>query len=321
MKAVRIEQFGPVKGLRIGDVPNAAAGRHEAIVEIRAAGINPSDVKNVHGEMKHTVLPRIPGRDFAGVVSQGPRSHHGMEVWGTGGDLGFTREGTHAQFLAIPVAALQVKPRKLSFEQAAAVGVIGTTALGAIKVSLLKPEKTILIIGAAGGVGAMAAQIAKWKGSKVIGAVKSPVDVERAKAAGAEAVFLTEKQNLTQAIREYTKGHGVDVVLNTVGGPMFDQGLACLTTGGRQVEITVGGQPRVSFDLQDFYRHDLRIIGFNSLNMDCINGGANLHELTVGFESGALRPPQVQTIPLDNAVQGYEAVEKGSPSRIVLLPS
>ena len=88
-----------------------------------AASINPSDVKNVAGAMKQTTLPRIPGRDFAGVVSAGPAEWIGAEVWGTGGDVGFTRDGTHAELIAAPTASLRRKPATLSFDEAASVGV------------------------------------------------------------------------------------------------------------------------------------------------------------------------------------------------------
>jgi NADPH:quinone reductase-like Zn-dependent oxidoreductase len=80
------------------------------LVRTKAASINPSDVKNVAGAMKQTTLPRTPGRDFAGVVEVGPAEWIGAPVWGTGGDTGFTRDGTHAEMIAVPMASLRRKP-------------------------------------------------------------------------------------------------------------------------------------------------------------------------------------------------------------------
>ena len=80
-------------------------------MRVMAASINPSDVKNVAGAMEQTTLPRTPGRDFAGVVQAGPSGWIGAEVWGTGGDTGFTRDGTHAELIAVPVASLRRKPK------------------------------------------------------------------------------------------------------------------------------------------------------------------------------------------------------------------
>jgi len=89
------------------------------LVRVIAASINPSDVKNVAGAMKQTTLPRIPGRDYAGVVQAGPAEWIGAEVWGTGGDVGFTRDGTHAEMIAVPVASLRRNPETIGFDQAA----------------------------------------------------------------------------------------------------------------------------------------------------------------------------------------------------------
>ena len=86
-------------------------------MRVMAASINPSDVKNVAGAMKQTTLPRIPGRDFAGVVEAGPAEWVGAEVWGTGGDVGVTRDGTHAELIAVPVASLRRKPGSLELRR------------------------------------------------------------------------------------------------------------------------------------------------------------------------------------------------------------
>ena len=111
-----------------------------------------------------------PGRDFAGVVEAGPSEWIGAEVWGTGGDTGFTRDGTHAELIAVPVASLRRKPKTLSFDEAASVGVTYVAAWCGIEAAGLKPGETQLLIGAGGGVGSAAAQIARRLGARVIGA-------------------------------------------------------------------------------------------------------------------------------------------------------
>ncbi len=123
MRAIRFETFGDPSVLRLEDLAPPAVDGNTALVRVIAASINPSDVKNVAGAMKQTTLPRIPGRDYAGVVEAGPTEWIGAEVWGTGGDVGFTRDGTHAEVIAVPVASLRRKPERLSFDQAASVGV------------------------------------------------------------------------------------------------------------------------------------------------------------------------------------------------------
>src|SRR5271163_880139 len=128
MRAIRFETFGDPSVLKLAEAPAPPADERTALVRVIAASINPSDVKNVAGTMKQTTLPRIPGRDFAGVVAVGPAEWTGSAVWGTGGDTGFTRDGTHAEFIAVPVASLRRKPDNLSFNQAASVGVNYITA-------------------------------------------------------------------------------------------------------------------------------------------------------------------------------------------------
>src|SRR5271165_4458130 len=107
MKAIQFAHFGAPEVLAVVDVADRMPGAGEARVRVEAASINPSDVKNVAGAMSHTTLPRIPGRDFAGVVEAGPDGWIGAEVWGTGGDVGFTRDGTHSEMIAVPAASLR----------------------------------------------------------------------------------------------------------------------------------------------------------------------------------------------------------------------
>src|SRR3954468_6631487 len=123
MRALRFSEFGGFDKLKVESVPDPRPASGEVVVRIRAASLNPSDAKNVFGRMEGTTLPRTPGRDFAGVVIDGPPEMVGADVWGTGGGVGFTRDGTHAELIALPVGGVRPKPCKVSFEEAAAVGV------------------------------------------------------------------------------------------------------------------------------------------------------------------------------------------------------
>ena len=123
MRALRFNQFGDPAVLHLSELPDPVGTAQDAVIRVEAASVNPSDVKNVAGLMDWTVLPRTPGRDFAGVVVSGPPEWQGAVVWGTGGDTGFTRDGSHAEFISIPVDALVRKPERLSFDEASTVGV------------------------------------------------------------------------------------------------------------------------------------------------------------------------------------------------------
>jgi NADPH:quinone reductase len=132
----------------MAEVPAPTVDENASLVRVMAASINPSDVKNVAGAMSETTLPRIPGRDFAGVVEAGPSGWIDAEVWGTG-DSGFTRDGTHAELIAVPVASLRRKPKTLTFEEVASVGVNYMAAWCGVEAAGLRPGETVLLIGVA----------------------------------------------------------------------------------------------------------------------------------------------------------------------------
>src|SRR5271170_5685228 len=170
MRALQFSEFGPVANLRLVELADPKADSGTAIVKVAAAAISPSDVKNVEGKMEHVTLPRVPGRDYAGTVASGPAEWVGAEVWGTGGEIGYTVDGSHAELIAVPIVRLRRKPKTLSLEQAAAIGVTRLAAgLGVIEYARLAAGETLLVTGAGGRVGSAAAQIGKWRGARVIG--------------------------------------------------------------------------------------------------------------------------------------------------------
>src|ERR1700747_735021 len=131
MKALRFREFGLPSVLRIEEIPRPEPREREALVKVKAAAINPSDVKNVAGLFPGTTLPRTPGRDFSGVVVAGTK-YKGEGVWSSGPGLGTTRDGAQAEYVTVPEEAVSPKPRTLSFEQVAAIGVPFITAWCAV---------------------------------------------------------------------------------------------------------------------------------------------------------------------------------------------
>lgn len=318
MKAIRFSTFGSPEALEYVDVPTPERDSASALVKIVSASINPSDVKNVSGHFEHTTLPRIPGRDFSGVVVDGPPEWMGAEVWGTGGDIGFTRDGTHAQFIRIPVAALSRKPSNLSHEEASAIGVNFVVAwLGTVDYAQLREGETIAVIGAGGGVGGAVTQIAKARGARVIG-----VD-RHAPAAGSPAGRLIDHYvpldaSAVETVKTLTDG-GVDVVYDTVGGVAFETALGLARRRGRVVEISATGRRRVEFDLIDFYHNETQLFGVDSAKLGVAESARLMNALVEGFESGKLAPPVIAArLRLDAAHEAYKAVAAGTPGRVVI---
>lgn len=312
MQALRFHDFGGFDRLKVEVVPDPVPGPDEVLVHVRAASLNPSDAKNILGRMEGTTLPRTPGRDFAGTVVAGPASLIGLDVWGTGGDVGFTRDGTHAELLVVPVGGVRRKPKNLTFEEAASAGVNFVTAwLGLIELAGFRPGETVLATGASGGVGSAVTQIAKWKGGRTVGVDRRPVPPELLRQYGIDQSLLVE--GMVEGARAFTADKGVDVVYDCVGGPLFEPCLSTLGYSGRQVNITSVGDRRVCFDLLDFYHRRLSLFGMDSRAYGTEASAAVLELLTPGFESGALTPlPVVKRFALKDAVEAYTQVNEGT---------
>src|ERR1700741_3780915 len=222
MRALQFTEFGSVSNLRLIDLPDPKADPATAIVKIAAGAISPSDVKNVEGKMEHTTLPRVPGRDYAGTVVKGPREWIGAEVWGTGGEIGYSVDGSHAELIAVPVASLRRKPERLSLEQAAAIGVTYLAAwLGVMEYAQLASAETLLVIGAGGGVGGAAVQIGKWRGARVSGVDRHPLPANSPAASAMDDFILLQDEALHVLVGRATNSHGAQVVFDAVGGPLF----------------------------------------------------------------------------------------------------
>jgi NADPH:quinone reductase len=320
MKATLFTRFGGPDVLAVVDVPDPLPAEGEARVLIKAASINPSDVKNVAGAMSQTELPRIPGRDFAGVVDAGPDAWIGAEVWGSG-NAGFTRDGSHAQYIIVPTASLRRKPKALSFDQAASVGVNFLAARRGLVDAALRSGETLAIIGAGGGVGSAVAQIARRIGAGAIVGVDRKAPHPDSAVARVTDVFIADVPDVAVAVRETLGGRGADVVFDAVGGVMFRTALACLAPRGRLVEISATGQGEVSFNLADFYHNEGRIIGVDTLQLDLIAAGDILEELRPGFEDGDYQPASIaRTFPIADVSAAYQAVADGQVGRVVLRP-
>jgi NADPH:quinone reductase len=320
MRAIRFNSFGGPSVLELAEVATPAVAETMALVRVMAASINPSDVKNVAGAMKQTTLPRIPGRDFAGVVEAGPAEWIGAAVWGTGGDTGFTRDGTHAEMIAVPVASLRQKPDNLSFDEAASVGVNYMAAWCGLEVAGLKAGETVLLIGAGGGVGGAAAQIAQRIGARVIGADKQAPHPDAPIHGIAEKLILGA-DDLPTEVRAATGGRAADVVFDLVGGVMFRNAINSLALRGRLVEIAATGQREVSFDIADFYHNESRLYGVDTLKRDLTASAEVLAALTPGFIAGEyLAAPITETFGLGDAEEAYRKVAGGSAGRVVLPP-
>jgi NADPH:quinone reductase len=323
MKALRFSSFGDLAGqLHVEEVPTPVPGADEVLVKVYAASLNPSDWKNVMGQYKKTVLPRIPGQDVAGVVVAGDRELIGLEIWATGGDLGFTRDGSHAEYVVIPKKAARPKPKNMSFIEAACVGRTYLTAyVGLIDKAQLQEGETVLVTGANGGVGSSVARLAKTKSARVIGVDLQAPDPETARRLGIDLALGSRSDDIPARVKQFTQGKGVNVAFDCVGGPLFEVSLKTLAPGGRQVNIVSVGERRVSFDLVDFFIRRLSLFGLSTLSFDSVASADILDKLRPAFEQGKLTAPDVaRTCSIDEALEAYsEGAAGAAKGKIVIV--
>jgi NADPH:quinone reductase-like Zn-dependent oxidoreductase len=292
-----------------------------AVIEVLAAAVNPSDVKAALGSMPHAVWPRTPGRDFAGRVIAGPAEWLGALVWGTGGDLGVTRDGTHARYLVLPLEALSRKPASVSIAAAGTVGVPFVTANEGLRRAGLKAGQTVFVFGVNGKVGQAAAQLATRAGATVIGVDRGTTRYV-GHASSPVTVFDGTRSDLAAALLDATGGQGADIAYNTVGSPYFAAALDTLAVGGTQVLISTI-ERTVPFDILAFYRRNLQMLGVDSLKLTVVHCAQTLNGLLPGFNDGSLKAFDVEEttlLPLDEAASAYQRVLAGSMDRIVFAP-
>lgn len=294
----------------------------ELLIEVKAAAVNPSDVKAATGLMVYAVFPRTPGRDYAGFVIDGPADWIGREVFGSSGDLGIRRDGAHATHLAIEADAVVEKPRSLSWEQAAGIGVPFVTAMeGFRRAGMPASGDTVLVMGVNGKVGQAAVQIASWHGARVIGVVRKNEPYEGHANSNVEVIDASAVDVATR-VRELTDGKGADIVFNTVGDPYFQAAHKSLALRGRQILIATI-ERTVPFDILEFYRGQHTYVGIDTLGLSSVATGAVLRELGPGFASAHLKPFPIQAsaiYPLEEAKAAFVAVAGSSRDRIILRP-
>jgi NADPH2:quinone reductase len=318
MRAIVIHQFGEPNLLKVEEVPTPEPGPDEVLVAVKAASINPSDVKNVAGAMHGTTLPRIPGRDFAGIVVRGDADLIGQEVWGAGGDIGFTRDGSHAEYILLPRTAIAPKPAAISMEAAATAALTFITAWEALVAAAgVSSGETVVILGAAGGTGSAAVQIAKARGARVIGAVRSDDDFPLVRQDGAGEVINTRSVNIVDAIKSLTSNRGADVVFDG-SGMMFAEAVEAAAMKGRIPVIAAPADGKVLFNLRSLYRKLLRIHGVDTRDLGVVACAKQLAQMAPNFESGQFKARNGQPMPLSAAAEAYGQAARGG--RIVLRP-
>jgi NADPH2:quinone reductase len=251
LKAVLCEAFGPAENLALAEVASPELKPGHVIVDIQSCALNFPDVLMVEGKYQSLPpFPFTPGGEFAGTVSQVAPD---VSQWQVGdGVFAACGHGAMAEQISVAASALRAKPQGMSFAKASGISTTYGTSYYALKQRAdLQPGETLLVLGAAGGVGLAAVELGKAMGARVIAAASSPEKLEVARQAGADDLIDYSDGELKEKVKALTEGRGADVIYDPVGGPLFDQCMRCINWNGRVLVVGfVGGDiPKVPTNL------------------------------------------------------------------------
>jgi len=313
MKAIVLEAFGGVENLKMKEVPTPKPASGEVLIHIVYTAVNPVDWKIRLGLLEKRVpheFPIIPGWDAAGTIAavgQGVTSFKiGDEVFA------YCRKptvkwGTYAEYVTVPANTVAFKPKNLSFAQAAALplaGLMGWQAL--FDAAQLKNGETILIHAAAGGVGSLAVQFAKWAGA-VVYATASKEKFDYVKKLGADLVIDYKNEDFVTKVKE-KHPQGIDVVFDTIGGQTTQESYNALKNGGRLVGIVDPPSPQIAEQY-----------GVTATYVFVSPNGKQLQQISELIQKGKVAPIQIVEMPLEKAGEAQEKNREGHMTGKIVL--
>ncbi|KAG9312430.1 chaperonin 10-like protein [Chiua virens] len=360
MQALRFEKTGSFHELALCTVEKPFIAPGDALVRVKAAGVNGSDAAGILGILPFVTTPRTPGGDFSGEVvdalddaGASAKQWIGEHVWGTGGKRGFASDGTFAQFVKLPLAALSRKPERLSHVEAASMTLQWLCAWITVNtLANVKKDDNVIIIGevtfhlpassldvltvvafcfyqtgARGGIGSAAAQVCRDRGARIFGTYSSLATVSPPPYV--TPIELSSNTAIRDAIAQHGLYNKIDVLLDCAGfdQPFNDAVLTMIPNGtGRVVVMAVHAKDGLfPVDLRAFYTKSLTLKGLTPNILDEVEIKAVLDWIADKIDNGEFKGPHaVNTVDIKDmgAVTGAltEALTHSVPVRSVILP-
>lgn len=323
MKAVTCKEHGlPDKLELVLDWPEPEVGEHDVLIDVKAAGLNFPDVLMIQGKYQYQPeMPFIPGGECAGVVAavgaKVSRFKVGDKVLSAGGSGAFCQKIAVSELSAFPM------PDGLSFEQAAGVSITYFTSYYALKQRAnIQPGETLLVLGAAGGVGTSAIELGKQMGAKVIAAASTDEKLKLCKKLGADEIINYSEVNLKDAIKELTGGKGVDVVYDPVGGDYAEPALRGMAWNGRYLVIGFASGPIPKIALNLALLKGCSIVGVfwgrftgeePEVNLK------NIEALWALFASGKISPEVTDSFPIEQYEEAFNCmIERRARGKVII---
>lgn len=313
MKAIICQTFGKPETMVLAELPSPVPGAGEVKVRIRACGVNFADTLIIQGLYQvKPPLPFIPGMEIAGEVMElGEGVRHlkpGDRV------MAITSIGGFAEEVVVPASLVLPIPEPMRWQDAAAFAIAyGTSHLALEHRANLKAGETLLVHGAAGGVGLTAVAIGKQMGATVIAAASTPEKLEVARQHGADHLINYQEENFVERVKAITQGKGADVIYDPVGGDVFDQSLRCIAWEGRLLVIgfASGRIPQVPANLA--LVKNCSIVGVywgNYSQKDPATLLQSLQTLLNWYNQGQIKPHIAYEFPLDQTAQAFNVLIK-----------
>ena len=342
MQAVQFTEHGGTEVIAYGDHPDPEPARDEVLVDVKAGALNYLDVWTRRGLPGIDLdLPHVPGSDGAGVVEAvgedvdrfAPGDRVALSAGVSCGTCEFCRDGeesmcvrftiigehspgVHAERAAVPAANLVPVPDGVDWATAAAAPLVFQTAWRMLVTRAeLRPGEAVLVLGASGGVGHAAVQIAAHAGAEVVATASTEAKLEHARDLGADHVVDYEAEDVADAVRELTGRRGVDVVVDHVGAATWRDSLASLAKGGRLVTCgaTTGAHPET--DVRRIFWNQLTVLGSTMATPGEVDDVLSL------VWDGTLEPHVRETLPMSETARGHELLEgREGFGKVVVVP-
>jgi NADPH2:quinone reductase len=324
MRALVCKDFAPYDQLKVEDVPEPELGEGMVMIEVKAAGVNFPDILLVEGKYQmKPPTPFVPGMEAAGVISKLGENVQGLEEGQR--VLVATMLGAFAEKVPAHFSQVVPMPDSMSFEEGAALTTIYGTSYHALKDrAKLKEGETVLVLGAAGGVGIATVQLAKAMGAKVIAAASSDEKLAFARENGADETVNYTTEDLKTKVKELTGGKGVDVVYDPVGGDFAEPALRASGWDARYLVVgfAAGPIPKIPLNLALLNSRNIMGVFWGAwVGREPRANAQNLKEIFDFFEAGKIKPQISASYKLEDVGKAFEdLIERRVKGKVVLTP-
>jgi len=324
VKALLCREYGPIDRLKVEEIPSPKAGANEVVVEVKASSLNFPDALLVQGLYQvKPPLPFSPGMELAGIVKEVGSGVRGIRP----GDrvIASPGRGGFAQECLVAADRISRLPPGMDFETGSALVLTYCTSLHALKdCGHLQPGESLVVLGAAGGVGSSAIEIGKAMGAKVIAAASSEEKLAFCKSLGADETIDYEKADLRQRILDLTGGKGADVVYDPVGGAHTEAALRATAWRGRLLVIgfASGVIPAVKLNLALLKERSLVGVYWGDWTQHDPEGQRrNVEQLAAWFAEGRIKPAVSERVSLSEAPAAMtRLLQRQVKGKVVILP-